>query len=373
MSDEIDWVRLTDCLSGRAPLAEQAALERWAREAPEHERALAEARTLWERAGALREPVGAVDADDVRRAWSALAARIDAAVPAPSSVPAPARPAVSDAPSPSRRAFPARAAFGVPRRDRGLARTMLRAATLLVVAAGGAIVAHDLAHRSAPPAVPAAVREIATGRGQRAEIRLDDGSRVILGVDSRLRWPETFGSRQRDVELEGEALFAVAHDPARPFVVRSANAVIRDIGTEFGVHAYAGEPHVRVAVRSGAVAVAPARDTSTHRAVLHAGDLATLATDGALRVVHDADVDRELAFADGRLEFADTPVSEVARTLERWYDVRVVLDDPSLATAKVSAPFERDAELSTVLRVLGASLGARVTRQGHTVHFDVRR
>ncbi|HEU4642616.1 MAG TPA: FecR domain-containing protein [Gemmatimonadaceae bacterium] len=367
MSDEIDWVRLTDCLAGRASLAERAALERWAREAPERERALAEARTLWERASTLREPVGEVAEGDVRRAWAALSARIDAET----REPVPAGAGVSAAPVGGRRAFRAGGLFAPPRRGSRVTRTVLRAAAVIVAALGGAIAIRGLARRPIPAAAPV-VREIATGRGQRAEVRLADGSRVVLGVDSRLRWPTTFGSRQRDVELEGEALFTVAHDAARPFVVRSANAVIRDIGTEFGVHAYAGESRVRVAVRSGAVAIAPARDTSTHRALLHAGDLATLAADGALRVEHDADVERELAFADGRLEFADTPMSEVARTLERWYDVRVIVDD-ALATAKISAPFERDTELSTVLRVLGASLGASVTRQGRTVHFEVRR
>jgi transmembrane sensor len=361
MSDDIEWERLADYLSGRATLTERAELERWARETPERARALAAARALWDSVGEIPEPEVEVDAADVRRAWEALAARV-AGAEAPAA-----------AASAAQRRMPARGGpFAARARPRRVMRAVLRAAAVVLVALGGAIVVRDIARQPAAPVAPPAVREIATGRGQRAEIRLADGSRVVLGVASRLRWPATFGTRQRDVELEGEALFVVAHDPARPFVVRSGNAVVRDIGTEFGVHAYADEQPVRVAVRSGAVMIAPARDTSTYHATLRAGDLATLAADGALRVQHGADIASELAFADGRLELVDTPMREVARRLERWYDVRVLVAD-SLADAQVSASFERDAELSTVLHQLGASLGARVTRHDHTVQFDVRR
>src|SRR5207253_457823 len=91
--------------------------------------------------------------------------------------------------------------------------------------------------RGAPP-VPA--REYVTAPGQRLAVSFSDGSRVLLGVASRLRVPRDYGVRTRAVELEGEAYFVVRHDPAHPFLVRTAHGTTEDLGTEFDVRAYRG-------------------------------------------------------------------------------------------------------------------------------------
>ena len=67
MTDDIEWERLADYLSGRATLTERSELERWARETPQRARALAAARTLWDSVGEIPEPEVEVDAGDVRR------------------------------------------------------------------------------------------------------------------------------------------------------------------------------------------------------------------------------------------------------------------------------------------------------------------
>jgi transmembrane sensor len=368
MSDDIDWVLLANYLSGRASLTERAAMERWIHEAPGRERQIATARELWERTGTLPDAIGDVKDDDVRRAWGSLAKRMEAAGALGSNSSVSGRP---HHPVTPRMAVPRAIGPDASRRPHRPTVVAVRAAAVLLVGAGVVFLARGITHEEATPTVPPAAREVATGRGQRAEIRLDDGSRVILGVDSKLRWPTTFGVHQRDVVLEGEALFEVAHDATRPFVVRSANAVIRDLGTEFGVHAYADDRRVHVAVRSGAVELELAQAGDSNRAILRAGDAATLSTDGALHVQHDADIERELAFAEGRLELSDMPMADVARQLERWYDVRVIVSDSSLARARVSASFDRDEELSAVVRVLAASIGARAASHGRTVHFDI--
>jgi ferric-dicitrate binding protein FerR (iron transport regulator) len=80
-------------------------------------------------------------------------------------------------------------------------------------------------------------------------------------------------------------------------------------------------------------------------------------------------VERELAFAEGRLELTDAPMDDVARDLERWYGVHLVIDDTSLAHATVNASFSANEELSAVLRTLARTLGARVEQRGHIVRL----
>ena len=64
---------------------------------------------------------------------------------------------------------------------------------------------------------------------------LADGSRVVLGPDSRLTVPADFGSGARAVELEGDGYFDVRHDAAKPFAVRVGQALVEDVGTTFRV------------------------------------------------------------------------------------------------------------------------------------------
>src|SRR5690349_5983425 len=117
-------------------------------------------------------------------------------------------------------------------------------AASLILAVGAAL---WLRHDDTPTQAAAepAAREFATGRGQRATIRLVDGSRVELGYASTLRVRQIDGGR-RELFLEGEAVFDVVHDESRPFIVHAANATTEDLGTVFSVRAYPGDSAVRV-------------------------------------------------------------------------------------------------------------------------------
>src|SRR5262249_18634375 len=157
---------------------------------------------------------------------------------------------------------------------------------------------------------------MATGRGQRATVQLADGSRVVLGVDSRIRYPRGFGKQGREIDLVGEAYFDVVHDARVPFRVRTPHGVSEDVGTRFAVRAYAGESSARVVVEEGFVAVG-------HGVTLGAGDLARVTRQAAPHVVHGAPVARLLAWTHGQLNFVNTPLREVVADLRRWYDVTV--------------------------------------------------
>src|SRR6266516_2667529 len=126
--------------------------------------------------------------------------------------------------------------------------------------------------------VPVAMRAFTTARGQRAEMRLADGTRILLSVDSKLRVPGDYGTAARDIYVDGEAYFEVTHDATKPFAVHAANALVRDLGTRFGIRAYPAERRVRVVVAEGKVTLrsVAAADTSTPVPELTAGDLGRL-------------------------------------------------------------------------------------------------
>ncbi len=205
-----------------------------------------------------------------------------------------------------------------------------------------------------------AAREYVTARGQRETIRLPDRTRLTLGPESRLRVADDFGRASRDVELNGEAMFDVVHDAARPFAVRVGRVVTRDLGTRFGVRAYPGDAGVRVVVAAGSVSLAGA--------TLHGGDLAVVSAGDTAQVRHGVDAERELAWANGTVAFDNTPLADVLSELGRWYDIDFRLADTTVGTRRVSVSFRTESP-TQVLDAVGLLIRARYERHGQFVTF----
>jgi transmembrane sensor len=206
---------------------------------------------------------------------------------------------------------------------------------------------------------PQAFKEFTTAPGNLATVELRDGSRLILAPATRLRVPSDFGGAgPRTVELDGEAYFAVVHDGAHPFVVRTARARVQDVGTAFTVRAYRGDPDERIAVAEGEVRVASV--------ALRAHDLAVINAAGATQVRQGVDLAPYVGWTQGQLAFDDTPLSEAAATLERAFGIRIQFADSALAAARVTGSFASD-RMDEVLTAVTEVVGARYVVNGKTV------
>ena len=232
----------------------------------------------------------------------------------------------------------------------------LAAAAVLVLIAGASLAVIRVKARTP------SMREYATARGQRADMRLADGTHIVLSVDSKLLVPADFGATTRDVYLHGEAYFDVVHDQAKPFAVHLDNTTVRDVGTRFGVRAYAGERRVQVVVAEGRVAV---QDTE-----LGAGQLARLDSAGALSVARHVDMSRYLGWTEGRLALYDTPLADALPDLARWYDLDITLAEATLGQRRFT--FEARGEpLAQVLDGIALLVHARYERHGRSVTFHL--
>ena len=243
----------------------------------------------------------------------------------------------------------------------------MRIAAAVVLAFAGAWYGYARS-RSGPP------REYVTAPGQRAEITLRDGSRVILSVDSRLRVPRDYGVRDRSVELDGEAYFVVRHDARRPMLVRTMYGIAEDLGTEFGVRAYRQDRDVQVTVREGAVAMRPT-DAGPPVLTLGPGDRGTINARGEARVTPDVPLDKYLSWTTGRLVFDDSPLRTVIPELARWYDLDIQLNDSSLGDERITMVLTTespDEAMSAVAKVLDLRV-VRTERSVRLVPLHPRR
>jgi len=192
-----------------------------------------------------------------------------------------------------------------------------------------------------------------TRTGQRVELTLSDGSRVVLAPQSSLTIEPTFGTSVRTVTLVGQARFVVTTQATAPFTVRTGAVVTRVLGTTFDVSRYRTDRAVRVEVLQGKIAVDGRRSLATMTAG-HVGQF----TDSTATVVSAEPASTE-DWTHGRLAFNDAPVHVVLETLSRWYAYKFELADSSLANQKITAVFDVNApeeSLQMLKRVLRVSL-----------------
>ncbi|MEP6690467.1 MAG: FecR domain-containing protein [Gemmatimonadaceae bacterium] len=319
---EISDAILDRFVAGEASALERAVVEAWLRERPDRAAFVA----------ALRDRGEGSQDWSTDAAWSALRARIDAAPP---------------------HAMPRR--WLTPRVYAAAAAVFVAVGTLGVLA---------LRARVTPPV--GAFRDLATGRGERTSVTLEDGTQIRLGVMSHVRY--SVGAAAREVTLSGAASFDVTHDRARPFVVHAAGAQIVDLGTSFTVRAYAADSAVIVAVSTGRVSLGTTARANAAALELGRGQVGAVGASGDAVLQPAADVSRYSAWLDGRLAFDNQPLSAVAAELGRWFVVDVRFASPALARRRISAVYSQP-DLTAVLDAIAASLGVSYTRAGRVVTF----
>jgi len=349
LRDDVDWGSLAGYFAGELSEAETTRLREWIDADPARATLVAELRSLWERVG---RPHGA---------WDAAAAlqRIKQADAPPLHI-------------------VERGTGGedhvVERGMEGEARRRWHAwaaAALVVLTAGAAswfTIGKWLRARDASPPMA----QLATRRGQSAELLLSDGTRVTLGVASRLRYPVRYASRSRDLYLDGEAYFQVVHDPGRPFRVHTDRGIAEDLGTAFAIRAYHDKP-LEVVVAEGAVVL---RTTGAAAAadslVLEQADVGRIDIDGQLSHSANVDLDDYLGWRQGRLVFRDTPLRDVVDRLARWYNLDLQLGDSTIGDRPFTASFDRE-PVARVLDVLAVTLRVRYERRGSLMLVFPRR
>ncbi len=208
-------------------------------------------------------------------------------------------------------------------------------------------------------------RVFATGPGERLTVQLPDGSVIQLNVDSKLAL-RAAATTERRLVLQGEAFFDVARDESRPFILETQNADVKVLGTSFGVRSYEDEKATRVIVTEGNVFVkAGLRDSVALRP--HQMTMAT--DDGPLRIEPVGKDSRYLSWTDGRLVFHKASFDEVARELERWYDLDVDLNGPPARVGRLNASFS-DEPMSEILNIIAQALSLEYEREGRRVVFS---
>lgn len=198
------------------------------------------------------------------------------------------------------------------------------------------------------PVIPDAINIVEVPKGQRVNLVLSDGTKVCLNSNSRLHYPAVFSNKQRHVELEGEAFFEVTHDEKCPFVVQVTDMTIKVLGTTFNVKAYRNEA-TYVTLKSGKVEVCTTDEQES--AMLNPNEQASYSKQTGLKL-HRVSGNAFYVWKAGEIAYVDNTLSEIAKDLERRFNVHIRIEGEGLAERKFSLRVENDVTLSQILTLL---------------------
>lgn len=207
----------------------------------------------------------------------------------------------------------------------------------------------------------------ATGIGQRSGITLDDGSVVTLNTDSAM--DVAYGADQRQITLvRGQALFEVAKEADRPFVVVAGGQKVVALGTTFDVRLNGDE--VEVTLVEGRIEVAGAevrRDRPRQpQVLLEVGERLVVTAADAAPVVTRIDTDKATLWREGYITFDDTPLTDAIREMNRYSNTRIVAEDPAISELRVNGMF-RSGQQGRFTEALEEYFPIEARREGNVI------
>ena len=191
--------------------------------------------------------------------------------------------------------------------------------------------------------------EFTTPSGQRAMVKLHDGTTVWLNARSTLRYPNHFAREERKVELDGEAFFDVEHNEHKPFVVSTEKLDIKVLGTKFNVFAYKGREEFNTALLEGSVKVYE-RMNEEKALFMNPNECVELKDNKLVkRPIGNTDF---LLWKEGIYAFDDVPFEDIIKKFELYYDIVITVNNSKLMKYKFSGKFRQRDGVESALRTL---------------------
>jgi ferric-dicitrate binding protein FerR (iron transport regulator) len=197
--------------------------------------------------------------------------------------------------------------------------------------------------------------ERVTVPGEKVIITLNENSKIILNAESRLKYPSRFSGKTREVFLDGEAYFSVAHDTSNPFIVHAGDITTTVLGTKFNVSSYKDDGTITIALAEGKVKVSKEnQDAGFTPVMLKPKEKIVYNKEDETGVVNVCDIQQETGWKDNLLKFKNEPLLNVVTRLERTYGVKFEFTDKSYYKQKITTNFQNATiwSISEVLKKL---------------------
>jgi ferric-dicitrate binding protein FerR (iron transport regulator) len=231
-----------------------------------------------------------------------------------------------------------------------LIKTVLRYAATVVVTAG--VITSLFIYRTASfrEQFASTYQSVTAPPGQTTEVLLADGTRVLLNSGTSITYPALFVSGEREINLSGEAFFEVASDRDNPFIVKAGKIKVKATGTSFNVDAYSDGNEINVTLVEGSVTVKCTDDD--YITTLSPGENVRADLTNGDYFKSTVDTYFYTSWQQGIITFSNRPLGEIAKDLERWYNVEINFARESTRTIRYSGAILKNKPIDQVLEIL---------------------
>lgn len=195
--------------------------------------------------------------------------------------------------------------------------------------------------------------EITVPYGQTRNIALADGSTMVLNPGSRLVYPSGFQGKERVVFLDGEVSAQISKDPDRPFVIRSGDQSVVVHGTKFDFKNYSTSECAELLLKEGAVSFGYSNEGMERLVRLSPGEMLQFDKESYKLEINPFPAEEYKSYGDnGAIRFNNLKMSDIAKDLERRFDVKIVIADEKIANTRYLAFFTNHESLEQILKAI---------------------
>jgi ferric-dicitrate binding protein FerR (iron transport regulator) len=224
------------------------------------------------------------------------------------------------------------------------------AAGFLLVFGLGTMMQYILPERSLQGYTYLAETLIEVPPGQMSSIVLPDGTKVQLNSGTKLSYSGKFNAGDRTVGLEGEAFFDVSNDPEHPFVIKTNALDFKVYGTSFNIQAYPDDKEINTTLIEGSLGIIGKSGSELMKLV--PGENATYREGDKKLFVSKVNLDLYTSWKDGLVTFRNEKLKDIARKIERWYNVEIVIKNNQLGEELYIGTILKNKPVDQILEVL---------------------
>jgi len=203
-------------------------------------------------------------------------------------------------------------------------------------------------------------------RGGQFSLNLEDGTKVLLNSDSKIKYPVKFiKGKKRQVELlYGEAFFEVSsskNNNGSEFIVSTKTQKINVLGTKFNVKSYRRDDVITTTLVEGKVKV----ENGENQILLFPNQQSKVDSNSAIIDVSDVDVFQQISWINGLFSFNDTSLEDIMYTLSRWYDLEFIFKSSNQKKFIFSGILERTKSIEDILFII------EKTSSSNEINFEI--
>lgn len=212
---------------------------------------------------------------------------------------------------------------------------------------------------------PKNCKMVSTRKGNKKEIRLPDNTRVWINSKSNLKYLPDFNGKLREVWLEGEAFFEVAHDSTRQFIVHTKEFDVKVYGTSFNVFAYEEYSDKSYTLLEGSIRLTSNIGSAFSELALTPGQQAKYES-GQL-AISEVDPLPEIAWKEGKFYFKEKGFPDICRQLEHAFNVTIHIEGENLKKSIYTGEFVHNENLTDILSIMSLDRRLEYERKGDLV------